>query len=302
MKTRRRANLPRPELANLLSDLSQRIKGQPEVLARLAASIIRRETEAIPQRGPRGKFFFPGPTGTGKTFTAQTIADLLFGPGHLVIFDCSEFKTMESVASLLGNRSGDPGRLATAYAKVPAGIFLFDEIEKAHREFTDLFLQMVGDGRITSASGQTIDLFGIYIFVTSNLGSAQILGRQHLPFSSLERHVVHHVQKHLRPELLGRFGHPYVFRPLSREAQREIAVSKLNRLLEWHRDKGRSMTYEPIVVNFLVQRGFSSRLGARPLLDAIEEYVGNAVAANLLSGRSDSGRLVVTEGRLELMQ
>jgi ATP-dependent Clp protease ATP-binding subunit ClpA len=297
-----RAKLWRPELASLHSDLGQRIKGQPEVLARLAAAIIRRETEAVPSRGSRGNFFFPGPTGTGKTFTVQTVADLLFGPGHLVIFDCSEFKTVEGVTALLGNRTGDAGRFAAAYAQVPAGVYLFDEIEKAHPEFVDLFLQMAGDGRITSASGQTMDLSGIYLFVTSNLGSAQILGREHLPFSTLERHVIHHVQKHLRPELLGRFGHPYVFRPLTREAQREIAAAKLARLIEWQKGKGRKISCEQAVIDFLVQRGFSSRLGARPLLDAIEEHVGNAVASSLLSGGTGEGRLIVRDGRLDLLR
>ncbi|PWU19882.1 MAG: hypothetical protein C5B50_05480 [Verrucomicrobia bacterium] len=292
----------RPDLGAIPARLGDRIKGQPEILCRLAETIIRRETDAIPQRGPRGKFFFPGPTGTGKTFTAQTVADLLFGPGHLIIFDCSEYKTVESLAALLGDRNGDQGRFAGAYERVPAGCWLFDEIEKAHKEFVDLFLQMVGDGRVTQANGRTIDLCGIYIFVTSNLGSAQILGRQHLPFASLERHVVHHVQKHLRPELLGRFGRPYVFRPLSREAQSEIAIQKLEQLVDWQRAQGRTISYDPMVVTFLMQRGFSSRLGARPLLDVIEEFVGNAVAQNLLTGGSGNGRLLVRDGHLELVR
>jgi ATP-dependent Clp protease ATP-binding subunit ClpA len=105
----------------------------------------------------------------------------------------------------------------------------------------------------------------------------------------------------MRPELLGKFGYPYVFRPLGREAQREIAVAKLEQLIEWQKEKGRLIAYEPMTVNFLVQRGFSSRLGARPLLDAIEEYVGNAVAQNLLAGGSGGGHLMVRHGQLELV-
>jgi ATP-dependent Clp protease ATP-binding subunit ClpA len=295
------AKIWRPDLESLERQMSLRIKGQPENLSRLSATIIRRETEAIPQRGPRGKFFFAGPTGTGKTFTAHSIAELLFGSGHFIVFDCSEFKTLESVATLLGDRSGDDGRFGAAYARVPAGCWLFDEIEKAHKEFVDLFLQMVGDSRVTLASGRTIDLCGIYIFVTSNLGSARILGRDHLPFASIERHVIHHVQKHLRPELLGRFGRPYVFHPLSREAQTEIAEERLAQLMEWEQDHGRTITCDQAVVTFLVQRGFSSRFGARPLLETIEEFVGNAVARNLLSGGSGSGQLVVNEGQLSLV-
>src|SRR5215831_9495095 len=113
--------LDRPDLGYLCEELTERIKGQPEVISRLAATILRRETEAVPQRGLRGKFFFAGPTGTGKTFTEQCVADLLFGAGHSKTFDCSEFKTLESLTSLLGDRNGDPGRFGQAYEQVPAG-------------------------------------------------------------------------------------------------------------------------------------------------------------------------------------
>ena len=118
----------RPDLGSLHEKLSQRIKGQPEVLSRLSAALIRRETDSVPQRGPRGAFFFAGPTGTGKTVTAETVAELLFGRGHIAMFDCSEFKTVESIAGLIGDRAGDLGRLAETYGKVPAGVWLFDEI------------------------------------------------------------------------------------------------------------------------------------------------------------------------------
>jgi len=302
---KQKSNLPaklwRPDLGSLSHQLRLRVKGQPEVVSRLSAALIRRETGSVPQRGPRGKFFFAGPTGTGKTFTAQGVAEILFGHGHLVIFDCSEFKTIGSVASLLGDRNGDQGRFGAAYSKVPAGVYLFDEIEKGHLEFVDLFLQMAGDGRVTLANGQTIDLSGIYLFVTSNLGSAEILGRQHLPFASLERHVVRRVQQHLRPELLGRFGRPFVFRALNRETQTEIALQKLEHLIEWQSERGRHITCDPEVVAFLMHRGFSNRLGARPLLDVIEEFVGNAMAENLLPGGPGSGRLVVCGDHLKLI-
>src|SRR5580658_8409045 len=189
-----RSKLWRPDLGSLHEKLSQRIKGQPEVLSRLAPALIRRETDSVPQQGPRDAFFLAGPTGTGKTFAVETVADLVFGAGHFAVFDCSEFKTIESVAGLMGDRDGDPGRFAETYARVPAGVWLFDEIEKAHKPIVDLFLQIVWEGRVTPASGKTIDLCGIYIFVTSNLGSAEILGRQHLPFASLERYVVRRVE------------------------------------------------------------------------------------------------------------
>lgn len=112
-------------------------------------------------------------------------------------------------------------------------MWLLDEIEKAHPEFVHLLLQMTDAGRLTLANGETLDLSRIYIVVTSNLGSAEILGREHLPFASLEKHVVRCIRRHLRPELLARFGKPYVFRPLPREIQAEIAAEHLTELMRW---------------------------------------------------------------------
>lgn len=297
-----RTKLIRPDLGSLKDSLNQRIIGQPEVISRLTEDILRRETEAIPQHGPRGAFFFCGPTGTGKNATVEALTEFLFGPGHLAVVDCAEFKSVESMEGLLGNRDGDPGRFAEMYAKVPAGVWIFDEIEKAQKDLiTNLFLQMVGEGRITAANGRTIDLSGIYIFVTSNLGSAEILGRQYLPFSSLERHVIKRVEQYMRPELLGRFGTPFVFRPLGRAAQSQIVVQKLSQLIAWQKTKGRSIEVEPAVISFLVQRGFSDRLGARPLIATVESLVGNAIVANVVKGLAESGRLVVHNNQLELV-
>jgi ATP-dependent Clp protease ATP-binding subunit ClpA len=293
---------PRPAWALLHPHLTARIRGQPEVLTRLAAAVLRSELAAVPRRGSRGCFFFAGPTGVGKTATALALADFAFGPHRLVRFDCSEFKTLDSVTSLLGDRGQDCGRFGQAYARVPKGIWLFDEIEKAHPEFVHLFLQMTDAGRLTLANGETLDLGELYLIVTSNLGSTEILGREHLPFTSLERHVVRSIQRHLRPELLGRFGAPFVFRPLARAVQAEIAQFHLRALLDWQEQQhGRRIVADDAIVRFLLQVGFSPRLGARPLLDTLREQVGNAIVASLLAGGNGSGRLAVAGNGLQLL-
>jgi ATP-dependent Clp protease ATP-binding subunit ClpA len=289
-------------LAELSQTLTRRIRGQDEILDRLVEEIVRRELNTVPQTGCRGALFFAGPTGVGKTETARLLAATLFGSEAFVRFDCSEFKTLGSIAGLLGDRAGDPGRFGQAYASVPAGVWLFDEIEKAHAEFVHLFLQMTDAGRLTLASGETLDLSRIYIVVTSNLGSAEILGREHLPFASLEKHVVRCIRRHLRPELLARFGKPYVFRPLTREVQAEIADEQLTGLMRWQREQGRCITFDESIVRFVLQRGFSPELGARPLLATIRELVGNAVGESLLSGGSGEGRLVIEGTQLRLVR
>jgi len=286
----------RPNPRRLHENLTSRIRGQPQVLLRLAEALLRRELNAVRQRGARGAFFFAGPTGVGKTETVLGVAELLFGPGRLVRFDSSEFKTLEAIALLLGNRTGDRGRFGQAHAHCPEGVWLFDEIEKSHPEFVHLFLQMTEAGRITLANGETLDLGRLYLFVTSNLGSAEILGRAHLPFASLERHVTRCVRRHLRPELLARFGPPYVFRPLSRAIQAEIVEQKFMEFLDWQKTQGRRVTCDAGVLRLLQRRGFSPTEGARPLSRLIEELCGNPISQERLAGKNGDGRLEVEPG------
>lgn len=288
-------------LIYLLTNLRNVIHGQDEILQRISDAILRRELQTVPQRGPRGAFLFAGPTGIGKTFLAKALAQALFGPDKFERFDCSEFKSLDKYDELFGNRSGDTGRLAQAFARVPDGIWLFDEIEKAHPEFVHLFLQGVSEGRLTPANGQTLDLSRLYLIVTTNLGSAAIVGREHLPFSSLEAHVDRAVESWFRPELRGRFGKPYVFRPLSREAQEQIVQDVLDEVVKWNRALGRVIEIDPAVIPFLVCRGYSRRLGARLMLQVIEELAGNAIRDDMLSG-GNSGRLVVLGNQLKLVR
>ena len=200
-----------------------------------------------------------------------------------------------------GNRAGDRGRLGQAFDQIQNGVWLWDEIEKAHPELVQLFLQMADEARVTLACGETLDLRNIYLIVTSNLGSAEIIGREFLTFTSLERHVVNAIEQFLRPELLGRFGRPYVFRPLSRDVQVQITGQRLDELLAWELEQGRQIQPHPEVLPFLIHRGFSPRLGARPLLRFIEEMVGDAVADCLWNGGSGDGLLIVNGEQLEVV-
>ena len=291
----------RARLRRLSEMLQEVIRGQTEVLERLAAAVTRMELGAVPPRGPRGVAVFAGTTGVGKTQSAMILAETLWGPGHLAIFDASEHQNIASLPVLLGDRGGDRGQFGEAYLRVPHGVWLIDEIEKAHPQILQLLLQMADAGRVTQANGKTLDLSRIYLILTTNLGSAEILGREHLTFTSLERHVTRAVEQWLRPELLARLGAPYVFRPLSREVQCEIAAQRLTALLDWQRQEGRQVVAAEGVLDLLMRRGFSPRLGARPLLQASDELVGNAIAAELLRGGSGCGTLTVVGDSLELV-
>lgn len=290
------------ELRSLREALAARIIGQDHILDRVSAAVLRQECGGAPPGGCGRCFLFAGPTGVGKTETAQNLAELVFGSGRLVRFDCAEFKTLDQVRDLTGEVGRTEGRLGQAFAQVSRGVWLFDEIEKAHPEFVHLFLAMTEANRVTLAGGQTLDLTGLYLVVTSNLGSAEILGREHLPFLSLERRVVHSIERHFRPELLRRFGRPYVFCPLDREAQSRVVALHLERFVHWHVSQGRTLRYDDTVLQFLAVAGFSRRLGAGPLLTAIQQHVGDAVVADLLAGGSGSGLLTVEGERLVLRQ
>jgi len=281
-------------------ELKCRICGQSDVLDRLIAAVLRRETGAVPRLGRERCLVFAGPTGVGKTATAQSLAELVFGQGCFYRFDCGEFRTVESVAELLGSRDGDRGRFGQAFSAVPRGVWLLDELEKANPEFLPLLMAMTDAARLTLANGETLDLSKIYLIATTNLGSAEILGRHHLPFATLEKHVVRCIHRHFRPELVARFLPAFVFRPLDPDTRVRIVALHLRRFLDWHASQGRIIEAGPEVLRFLVHVGYSSQLGARPLVDAIHQYVGDAVVRNLMAGGSGSGRLIVVGNRLEL--
>lgn len=289
------------KLLRLKQELFHRIHGQEEALARLWQAVARRELDAAPQHGPPGCYLLAGPTGVGKTLTALTLAEVLFGRHQFLRIDCSEYEAPDSLKTLLGDRAEDRGQLGCAYDESPEGVWLWDEIEKAHPKIPKLFLQMGDAARLTLTCGETLDLSRIYQIITTNLGSAEIIDREHLTFTSLEKHVVGCIEQYFRPELLGRFGHPFVFRPLSRDTQAGIAEQRLDEVIQWHMEKGRRIQRHPDVLPFLIHRGFSRRLGARTLVAFIRNSIGDAVAENILAGGNGSGLLVVEGGKLKLI-
>ena len=283
------------KLHGLLPLLRQRIRGQDHVLPRIVSLLQRGELGLTKGLRPRGSFLFLGPTGVGKTEVTLNFTQLLCGEDRLFRFDMSEYQNQESLAVLLGGRLGERGTLALAVEKSNTGTLLFDEIEKAHPRVLDVFLQILDAARVTMASGETLDLSGFYVVFTSNIASAEIVGLQHSSFSTMERHVLGHAQQSMRPELYARITEKLVFNKLTYDVQLEIARLLLAQELEFLRAKGHCIEPAEAVLPFLVRRGFHPRLGARPMRDAVEKSIGDAVASVLLEGGSGSGKLVVHE-------
>src|SRR5580700_8316655 len=281
------------KLLQLENHMRARIRGQDHVLPRVISLLQRGELGLTKAHRPRGSFLFLGPTGVGKTETALAFTEFLFGLGKLFRFDMSEYQTQESLSILLGGKLGERGTLAMAYDKSQSGTLLFDEIEKAHSRILDIFLQILDAARVTMADGGTLDLSQFFIVFTSNIGGADLLNLQHSTFATMERHVLARAQQVMRPELFARITEKLVFNRLNYDYQLEIAELLLNNELKFLHERGHEIQADKSVLPFVVQRGFHPRLGARPMRDAVEKFVGDAVAVDLLSGNCGNGQLTV---------
>lgn len=283
------------KLSLLEGCLRSRIRGQDHVLPRVISLLKRGQLGLTKSSRPRGSFLFLGPTGVGKTETTVAFTDFLFGEGKLFRFDMSEYQTQESLGILLGAKLGERGTLAMAYDRSRTGTLLFDEIEKAHPRIMDIFLQILDAARVSMASGETLDLSGFYIVFTTNIGGVDLLNLQHSTFATMERHVLARAQQAMRPEILARITEKLVFNRLSYDHQLEIAQLLLSGELQFYRDKGHKLEPDKGVLPFVVNRGFHPKLGARPMRDAVEKLIGDAVTVDLIAGGVGCGQLVVEE-------
>jgi ATP-dependent Clp protease ATP-binding subunit ClpB len=277
--------------------LRAEIRGQNQVLPRVVSVVQRGELSLTKPARPRGSFLLLGPTGVGKTETVVVLTNQIFGAEKLFRFDMSEFQTQESLGLLLGARLGERGYLGAVRERAAEGSLLFDEAEKAHPRVLDILLQLLDAARITIATGQTLDFSGFYVWLTSNIGSAELMTLQHSNDATLERHVLSRAQQALRPEIFARITEKLVFNRLSYEHQLEIAEKFLSREIEFLAARGHKLELDKTVLPFLVRKGFHPKLGARPMRDAAEKLVGDALAAHLLAGKNSGGRLEVDESR-----
>ena len=279
-------------LRNLTQILHTEIRGQNQVLPRVISVVQRGEFGLTKPGRPRGSFLLLGPTGVGKTETVVVLTKQIFGAEKLFRFDMSEFQTQESLGLLLGAKLGENGYLGAMRERAAEGSLLFDEAEKAHPRVLDIMLQLLDAARITVATGETLDFSGFYVWLTSNIGSAELMTLQHSNDATLERHVLSRAQQALRPEIYARINEKLVFNRFSYEHQLEIAEKFLSREVEFLTSRGHKLELDKTVLPFLVRKGFHPKLGARPMRDATEKLVGDAVAGALLANGRAEGCLM----------
>src|ERR1700723_3417630 len=237
-------------LHELTTLLPREIRGQSHALPRIT-SVVRRGEPGLTKPGrPRGSFLLLGPTGVGKTETVVVLTNQIFGAGQLFRFDMSEFQNQEALGLLLGARLGEVGYLGGVRERAAEGSLLFDEAEKAHPRVLDILLQLLDAARITVASGQTLDFSGFYIWLTSNIGSAELMSLQHSNEATMERHVLSRAQQALRPEIFARISEKLVFNRLSYEHQLEIAEKFLSREVEFLASRGHKLELDKTVLPF----------------------------------------------------
>ena len=277
--------------------LPREIRGQSHTIPRIISAVRRGELGLTKPSRPRGSFLLLGPTGVGKTETVVVATNHVFGDGKLFRFDMSEFQNQEALGLLLGARLGEVGYLGAVRERAAEGSLLFDEAEKAHPRVLDILLQLLDAARLTVATGQTLDFSGFYVWLTSNIGSAELMSLQHSNEATLERHVLTRAQQALRPEIFARVNEKLVFHRLSYEHQLEIAEKFLTREIEFLAARGHQLELDKTALPFLVRKGFHPKLGARPMRDAVEKLVGDAVTECLLEGRAACGMLAHDERR-----
>jgi ATP-dependent Clp protease ATP-binding subunit ClpC len=291
-------NKERVDLGAIRTFFSSCVMGQDEAVNAIVERIAMLKAGLNDPGKPIGVFLFAGPTGTGKTELAKTAAEFLFGSAdRLIRLDMSELQTADSTFKILGSADahGDGDSLIARVRKQPFSVVLLDEFEKAHANVWDLFLQVFDDGRLTDTLGHVADFRHCLIILTTNLGatSHRTSGLGFAPTSDdySGDHVLRAIGQTFRPEFQNRLDKVIVFHPLSRDLMRDILGKELNRVLERRglKDRDWAVEWEASAQEFLIEKGFSPEMGARPLKRAIEQYVIAPLAATIVEKRFPEG-------------
>ncbi|RLC38950.1 hypothetical protein DRH27_00960 [Candidatus Falkowbacteria bacterium] len=293
------------KLLRLEEEMHKRMISQDQAVDMVAASLRRARTELREGKRPIANFLFLGPTGVGKTELAKTVAETYFGKEEYMIrLDMSEYQHPDSIKKMIGDASGAKGYLTEAVRGAPFSLVLLDEIEKAHPDIMNLFLQVMDDGRLTDGEGRTIDFTNCIIIATSNAG-ALFIQKQIFEGTNInaikEVLINEHLSKVMRPELINRFDGVIVFEPLSREDVVEIAKLMLNKTRVMLKKKGMDLKAEEDGIRTLAREGFDPKFGARPLRRLLQERVDDKIATKILAGELKRRDTVIINERAEIL-
>jgi len=287
------------KLLQMEAFLHKRIIGQNQAVDAVCNSIRRSRAGLSDPHRPIGSFLFLGPTGVGKTELCKALAEFLFDTEEAMVrIDMSEFMEKHSVARLVGAPPGyvgyeEGGYLTELVRRKPYSVVLLDEIEKAHHDVFNILLQVLDDGRLTDSHGRTVDFRNTVVVMTSNLGSDVIQKlAKHGDYFKMKEAVLDVVEQHFRPEFMNRIDETVVFHPLDETQIKAIATIQMNRVCARLAEKEFRLVLEPEALDYLAATGYDPVYGARPLKRAIQQYVENPLAKEILSGKFAPGDVI----------
>jgi ATP-dependent Clp protease ATP-binding subunit ClpB len=282
--------------------LHQRVIGQEQAIGAVANAIRRARAGLADPNRPIGSFIFAGPTGVGKTEVCKALAAFLFdSEENIVRLDMSEFMEEHSVAFLIGSPPGyvgyeQGGYLTEAVRRKPYSVVLLDEIEKAHPKVYNLLLQLLDEGRLTDRQGHTVDFRNTVVIMTSNLGSQLI--QELSPKATkadLKSTVFEVIAQHFRPEFLNRVDEVVVFQPLEKFQLRAIVELQIATLRHRLKDRNLNLSVTKAAMDHLAQLGYDPAFGARPLRRAIQTYLEDPLAQDLLKAKYVPGETILID-------
>ncbi len=304
--------LTEEETAKLLrmeDELHKRIVGQQDAIGAVSRSIRRTRAGLKDPKRPAGSFIFLGPSGVGKTETAKTLAEFLFGDEDALIqLDMSEYMEKHTVSRLVGSPPGyvgyeEGGQLTEAVRRRPYAVVLLDEIEKAHPDVFNTLLQILEDGRLTDAQGKTVDFKNTVIIMTSNLGTQNLRkpamgfgqASTELTYEKMKERVTEELKKAFRPEFLNRIDEVIVFHELSKEEVKAIVDLMIRRLSEQLESQDVVIELTDAVKEHLAKVGYDPALGARPLRRSIQRLIEDPLSEKILWKEFQAGETIIVD-------
>ena len=291
------------KLLRMEAELKGKVIGQSEAVVAVAKALRRSRADLKDPRRPIGSFIFLGPTGVGKTYLAQTLAEYMFGARDALIqFDMSEYREEHTISRLVGSPPGyighdEGGQLSEQVRRRPYSVVLFDEIEKAHPNVLHLLLQVLEEGKLTDSLGRKIDFRNTIIILTTNIGAEQMkkvtLGfggdKEDGNYDSMKGKVLGEAKRVLKPEFINRFDDLIVFHQLNREDLKLIVDLEVAKLVERNKQKEIKVVLDDKAREFLIEKGFDPAYGARPMRRAVERYLEDPMAEEMLKGTFKPG-------------
>jgi ATP-dependent Clp protease ATP-binding subunit ClpC len=301
-------------------ELAHVVIGQREAVTALSKALRRSRADLKDPKRPIGTFALLGPTGVGKTLLAKALAEVMFGDSKsLVQLDMSEYMEKFTVSRLVGSPPGyigyeEGGQLTEQVRRRPYSVVLFDEIEKAHPDVMNMLLQILEEGKLTDSMGRVVDFRNTIILLTSNVGAEMIKRQSSLGFSpitdensyeKMREKIMDEAKKTFRPEFLNRLDDAIVFRSLTKPDLIQILDLEINKVVQRLKGKNIQLSLDEKAKDLLVEKGYDPTYGARPMRRAVERYLEDPLAEEILKGNlhdNDPIQVSVSNDKLTFVQ